>query len=139
MPENAYDRLSFLDNSFLMIETTSPMHVAATATCEAGPLQTADGGIDIDKIRGYVASRLHLVPRYRQRLALVPIENHAVWVDDEHFNIDYHVGHISLPKPGDQQQLKASRRASSRSTSTARNRCGRSGSSKASRTLRTSS
>jgi diacylglycerol O-acyltransferase / wax synthase len=107
MPENAYDRLSFLDNSFLIMETpTSPMHVAGTATFEAGPLRTADGGIDIDKIRDYVASRLHLIPRYRQRLAHVPIENHPVWVDDEHFNIDYHVRHIALPKPGDGRQLR---------------------------------
>ncbi|MBI3784847.1 MAG: wax ester/triacylglycerol synthase family O-acyltransferase [Deltaproteobacteria bacterium] len=107
MRENAYDRLSFLDNSFLLMETpTSPMHVAGIATFEAGPLQTADGGIDIEKIRDYVASRLHLIPRYRQRLMHVPIEHHAVWVDDEHFNIDYHVRHIALPKPGDERQLR---------------------------------
>ena len=107
MPENAYDRLSFLDNSFLMMETpTSPMHIAGSATFEAGPLRTADGGIDIDKIRDYVASRLHLIPRYRQRLAHVPIENHPVWVDDAHFNIEYHVRHIALPKPGDERQLR---------------------------------
>ena len=97
MPTHAYDRLSFLDNSFLMMETpTSPMHVTGTATFESGPLRTADGGIDIDKIRDYVASRLHLIPRYRQRLAYVLMKNHPVWVDDEHFNIDYHVRHLAL-------------------------------------------
>jgi WS/DGAT/MGAT family acyltransferase len=107
LPTNAYDRLSFLDNSFLLMETpTSPMHVTGSATFEAGSLQTADGGIDIDQIRDYVASRLHLIPRYRQRLAYVPIENHPVWVDDQHFNIDYHVRHIALPKPGDERQLR---------------------------------
>jgi diacylglycerol O-acyltransferase len=107
MPENAYDRLSFLDNSFLIMETpTSPMHVAGTATFEAGPLQTADGGIDVDKIRSYVASRLYLIPRYRQRLVHVPIENHPVWIDDEYFNIHYHIRHIALPRPGDERQLK---------------------------------
>ena len=107
MPEHAYDRLTFLDNSFLIMETpTSPMHVAGIATFEAGPLRTADGGIDIDKVRDYVASRLHLIPRYRQRLAHVPIENHPVWVDDEHFNIHYHVRHSALPKPGDARQLR---------------------------------
>ena len=88
MPTKTYDRLSFLDNSFLLMETpTSPMQVTGTTTFEAESLQTGDGGIDIDKIRDYVASRLHLIPRYRQRLAYVPIENHPVWVDDEHFNI----------------------------------------------------
>ena len=107
MPTSAYDRLSFLDSSFLLMETpTSPMHIAGIATFEAGPLQTSDGGIDIDKIRDYVASRLHLIPRYRQRLAHVPMENHPVWVDDEHFNIHYHLRHIALPKPGDERQLK---------------------------------
>ena len=82
------------------------MHVAGTATFEAGPLRTAAGGIDIDKIRSYVASRL-LIPRYRQRLVHVPIENHAVWMDDEFFNIDYHVRHTALPKPGDERTCSA--------------------------------
>lgn len=107
MPAYAYDRLSFLDSSFLLMETpTSPMHIAGCATFEAGPLQTEEGGIDIDKIRNYVESRLHLIPRYRQRLAHTPIGHHPVWVDDEHFNIDYHVRHSALPKPGDEHQLK---------------------------------
>jgi diacylglycerol O-acyltransferase len=107
MPELTYEHLSFLDSSFLIMETpTSPMHVAGIATFEAGGLQTANGGIDVDKIRDYVASRLYLIPRYRQRLAHLPIGNHPVWVDDEHFNIDYHVRHIALPKPGDERQLK---------------------------------
>jgi diacylglycerol O-acyltransferase len=107
MPTNTYDLLSFLDSSFLMMETpNSPMHIAGCATFESGPLQTAEGGIDIDKIRNYVASRLHLIPRYRQRLAHTPIGNHPVWVDDAHFNVDYHVRHSALPKPGDERQLK---------------------------------
>lgn len=107
MSTDAYDRLSFLDSSFLMMETpTSPMHIAASATFEAGPLQTADGGVDIDAIRNYVASRLHLIPRYRQRLAYTPLGNRPIWIDDEHFKIDYHVRHSALPKPGDERQLR---------------------------------
>jgi diacylglycerol O-acyltransferase len=103
----ADSRLGFLDRSFLHLETpTSPMHIAGLATFDAGPLRTSDGGIDIDKICDYVASRLHLIPRYRQRLAYVPLENQPVWVDDEHFNIHYHLRHIALPKPGDARQLK---------------------------------
>jgi WS/DGAT/MGAT family acyltransferase len=105
--DRAHTRLGFLDKSFLHLETpTSPMHIAGLATFEAGPLRTRDGGIDIDKIRDYVASRLHLIPRYRQRLAYVPLENHPVWVDDEYFNIHYHLRHVALPKPGDARQLK---------------------------------
>ena len=46
------------------------------------------------------------IPRYRQRLAQMPLEGHPVWVDDEHFNIDYHVRHTALPRPGDERQLK---------------------------------
>lgn len=102
-----HNRLGFLDRSFLHLETpTSPMHIAGLATFDAGPLKKSDGGIDIDKIRDYVASRLHLIPRYRQRLAYVPLENRPVWVDDEHFNIHYHLRHIALPKPGNARQLK---------------------------------
>jgi diacylglycerol O-acyltransferase / wax synthase len=101
------ERLSFLDNSFLIMEgPTTPMHVAGTATYEVGSLRTPEGGIDIDRIRGYMNSRLHLIPRYRQRLAFVPLENHAVWIDDAHFNIHYHVRHTALPRPGDERQLK---------------------------------
>ena len=107
MSQCAYERLSFLDNSFLIMEgPNTPMHVAGTATYEVGSLRTPEGGIDIDRIRGYVNSRLHLIPRYRQRLAFIPIENHPVWIDDAYFNIHYHVRHAALPRPGDERQLK---------------------------------
>jgi WS/DGAT/MGAT family acyltransferase len=48
-----------------------------------------------------------MIPRYRQRLATVPLEGHPVWVDDEHFHLDYHVRHVALPHPGSDEQLKA--------------------------------
>src|SRR5262249_25070585 len=73
---------------------------------DAGPLRHPDGGINIDGIREYVASRLHLMPRYRQRLQPVPLGTRLVWVDDDHFNVHYHVRHTSLPRPGDERQLK---------------------------------
>jgi WS/DGAT/MGAT family acyltransferase len=82
------------------------MHVAATLIFEAGSLVGIDGALDIDRIRAYTASRLHLIPRYRQRLAYMPLDNHPIWIDDAHFNIDYHVRHTSLPRPGDESQLK---------------------------------
>jgi WS/DGAT/MGAT family acyltransferase len=106
MSRYAYDHLTFLDNSFLIMEgPNSPMHVAGTATFDGGPLITADGGVDIDAIRAYVSSRLHLIPRYRQRLAYLPLQR-PIWVDDAHFNIHYHVRHTALPRPGDERQLK---------------------------------
>ena len=59
-----YDRLSQLDNSFLVFEARgAPMHVAATQIYEAGPLRNADGHLDIGRLQDYVASRLHLIPR----------------------------------------------------------------------------
>ena len=107
MAKYAYERLTFLDNSFLILEgPNSPMHVAGTAVFEAGPLRTAGGGADIDRIRAYVSARLDLIRRYRQRLAYIPLEGNPVWVDDHHFNIHYHVRHAALPKPGDERQLK---------------------------------
>ena len=102
-----YERLSPLDRTFLDLEyPETHMHVAGVALFDASPLRTADGGIDIEKIRKYVVSRLHLIPRYRQRIARVPLENHPVWVDDDRFNLEYHVRHTSLPRPGGEEQLK---------------------------------
>ena len=107
MQSYAFDRLSVVDNSFLAIESpTTHQHVAAVLVLDARPLTRPDGGIDIDTIRTYIASRLHLIPRYRQHLKTVPLGNRLVWVDDEHFNIHYHVRHTSLPRPGDERQLK---------------------------------
>jgi len=107
MPRYAYDRLTFLDNSFLFMEKeNTPMHIAGTATYDAAPLTKADGTIDIDRIRAYVESRLHLIPRYRQRLKQAWFQSAPIWVDYEHFNIHYHVRHTALPKPGDERQLK---------------------------------
>ncbi|MFN2377672.1 MAG: wax ester/triacylglycerol synthase family O-acyltransferase [Candidatus Binatia bacterium] len=102
-----YSRLSALDRSFLDIEDRNThMHVGATCVFETGPLRGDDGGIDIDRVRAYVESRLHLIPRYRQRLATIPLEGHPVWVDDEQFDIRYHVRHLSLPRPGCERELK---------------------------------
>jgi len=102
-----YERFTSLDRFFLDVESDNThMHVAGAMLFEAGPLRTPEGGIDIERIRQYIGSRLHLIPRYRQRLAYVPLENHPVWVDDDHMNIRYHVRHSSLPRPGSLRQLK---------------------------------
>ncbi len=102
-----YDRLTAQDRSFLELEGPSiHMHVAGAFLFERGSLATPQGGVDIDAIRDYVESRMHRIPRYRQRLAWIPIEDHPVWVDDDRFNIHYHVRHAALPAPGDDRQLK---------------------------------
>ncbi len=102
-----YERLSSLDRTFLDLEyPEAHMHVAGVTVFEAGPLRTPDHEIDIEKIRKYIASRLHLIPRYRQRIARIPLENHPVWVDDDRFNLEYHVRHTALPRPGGDEQVK---------------------------------
>jgi len=102
-----YERLGATDKTFLDLERPNePQHIAAITVFEAGRLAKPDGGIDIERVRAYVASRLHRLPRYRQRLAWIPVENHPVWVDDPHFQLEYHVRHTALPRPGDERQLK---------------------------------
>jgi len=102
-----HDRLSRLDRSFLAYETPSThMHIAGASTFEAGGLRRPDGAIDVPRIRDYVASRLGRIPRYRQVVSRTPL-GVPVWVDDPHFQIEYHVRHTSLPPPGDERQMKA--------------------------------
>jgi len=107
MDPGSYDRLSAEDNAFLLAEgPTTPMHASAVEIFDAGPLRRPDGGIDANAIRDAYASVLHRVPRYRQKLAWIPFTQRAVWVDDPHFNLEYHVRHVSLPRPGGIAELK---------------------------------
>ena len=82
------------------------MHVGAVLIFDAAPLRAPGGGIDIDRIRAAIHARLHLVPRFRQRLAQVPYERVPIWVDDDRFRLAYHVRHTALPRPGDERVLK---------------------------------
>ena len=96
-----------MDASFLIFETPNgPLHVAATVVYEAGPLKTEGGGIDVDAYRRAIAAILPRVPGYRQKLQWIPVVGHPVWVDDPNFNLDYHIRHNSLPRPGSIEQLK---------------------------------
>jgi WS/DGAT/MGAT family acyltransferase len=107
MTDFHYEPLSYLDASFLALESrTAHMHVAAVAIFESAPLKASDGGIDIDRIKAHIRSKLQYIPRYRQRLDWVPYDRRPVWVDDDRFSFDYHVRHTSLPRPGNDQQLK---------------------------------
>jgi diacylglycerol O-acyltransferase / wax synthase len=96
------DRLSALDTTFLHLEdnSTAHMHVASVMVFE-GIAPTAR------ELADHVLSRLHLVPRYRQRLAYVPFDQgRPLWVDDPYFNPRYHIRHTALPEPADEQALK---------------------------------
>jgi WS/DGAT/MGAT family acyltransferase len=107
MSETHFDRLTQMDNSFLVFESErSAMHVGSTQIHEAAPLQNADGSLQIERIQEYVLSRLPRIPRYRQRLATTPLEGRPGWIDDPTFNLAYHVRHSRLPRPGNERQLK---------------------------------
>jgi diacylglycerol O-acyltransferase len=76
------------------------MHVASTTLFE-GPAPP------YVEFRDHIESRLHLVPRFRQKVRFVPFgQGRPVWVDDPHLNLAYHVRHTSLPEPGSEQQLR---------------------------------
>jgi diacylglycerol O-acyltransferase / wax synthase len=95
------DRLSGLDTSFLQLERgPAHMHVASTTIFEGPTPEYAE-------FRDHIASRLHLVPRFRQKLRFVPLgQGRPVWVDDPQLNLDYHVRHTALPPPGSEEQLR---------------------------------
>ena len=99
--------LSAVDAAFLAVEDSKAhMHIGAVTIFEAAKLQRPEGGLDIDRIRAFVGSQLHRVPRFRQKLAFVPVSGRPVWIDDPSFNLTYHVRHTGLPFPGDAQKLK---------------------------------
>jgi WS/DGAT/MGAT family acyltransferase len=94
------DRLSPIDAGFLAQEgPNTHMHIGGVVLLEGPPPPIAD-------FLGQVRSRLHLVPRYRQKLAFPPLEaGLPLWIDDPTFNLDYHVRHTALPAPGDENNL----------------------------------
>ena len=95
------DRLTGLDASFLHLERDGAhMHVASTMIFDGPPPA-------YEEFRAHLESRLHLVPRFRQKLRFVPFDQgRPVWVDDPHLNLDYHVRHTALPSPGSEEQLR---------------------------------
>jgi hypothetical protein len=107
MSQPHFERLTAMDTSFLVLEKPwSPLHVSATLIYESGPLEKPAGGIDVEAYRAATEAVLHRIPRYRQKLQWIPVVGHPVWVDDPEFNLDYHVRHTSLPRPGSDEQLK---------------------------------
>jgi WS/DGAT/MGAT family acyltransferase len=94
------DRLTSIDASFLHQEgDASHMHIGAVLLFQGPPPEFSDY---LDHVR----SRLHLVPRYRQKLATPPLETgRPLWVDDPSFNLEYHIRHAALPSPGTEDQL----------------------------------
>ena len=107
VPGTFYERLSALDASFLDVESrAAPMHVGAALIFDAKPLMLEHGGLDIERLRKYTEAALDSIPRYRQRVEWVPGFGHPVWVDDDRFNMNFHLRHTRLPLPGDERSLK---------------------------------
>ncbi len=93
--------LSGLDATFLYLEQpNSPMHI--------GSVSVIDGSLEFERFRALVASRLHLMPKMRQRLIEVPLSiDYPYWADDPNFNINLHLQRIALPSPGGWRELRA--------------------------------
>jgi diacylglycerol O-acyltransferase len=100
MAQQHLDRLTAIDASFLAQEgPASHMHVGGLVICEGPPPP-------FQEFLDHVRTRLHLVPRYRQKLAQPPLETgRPLWVDDPTFNLEYHVRQTGLPAPGNEEQL----------------------------------
>jgi WS/DGAT/MGAT family acyltransferase len=95
------ESITGMDATFLYTETpTTPMHVGSVAIIE--------GDLKFEAFRENLKNRIHLIPKMRKRLVYVPMSvDYPYWVDDPHFDINMHLQHISLPKPGGWKELRA--------------------------------
>ena len=101
MPQRHLDRLTPVDASFLHQEgPVSHMHIGGLTIVEGPPPS-------MDEFLEQIRRRLHLVPRYRHKLAHTAVDSgRPVWIDDPDFNLEYHVRHSALPAPGGMEQLQ---------------------------------
>jgi len=102
----AAERLSSLDASFLYLETPS-MHMHVAGLSIFAP--RADGPLTYADVQRVVEARIHLAPRLRQRVLPVPANlGRPLWVDDDHFDLDFHLRRSAVPTPGGRFQLERS-------------------------------
>ena len=98
-------QLQGMDNSFVALETrNSPMHIGSILIYDPA---TAPGGfVRFKDILRFFESRMQLSKTMRQRLVRVPFDlDYPYWIEDGEFDLEYHVRHVALPKPGDWRQL----------------------------------
>jgi diacylglycerol O-acyltransferase len=102
MAQRHLDRLSAVDVAFLTQEgPNTHMHIGGVGVFEGPPP-------DYDDLCHHIESRLHLVPRYRHKIAEPRLEaGRPLWIDDPTFNIRYHLRHTALPAPGGDEELMA--------------------------------
>jgi diacylglycerol O-acyltransferase / wax synthase len=98
-------QLSAQDATFVYLETPhTPMHIGSVAIYD--PSTAPNGFVRFKDILAFIGSRLGGARSFRQRLVRVPFDvDHPYWIEDPEFDIEYHVRHIALPKPGDWRQL----------------------------------
>lgn len=108
MPIASIERLTAEDTMMLWPDEIWPQDIGALAILDGRRLLDADGRLRLTALRDFVASRLHLVPQFRQRLYVPPKRlGGPLWVDDDAFDVANHVRAISLPPPGDEPELLA--------------------------------
>ncbi len=98
-------QLSGLDATFLNLETArTPLHISGMAIYDQS--SAPEGLVTFKGILRNLESRLHLARCFRQKLAMVPLGlDHPYWIEDPDFDLEFHVRHIALPRPGDWRQL----------------------------------
>lgn len=94
------EAISGMDATFIYGETpTQHMHVGSVAVIE--------GSLEFETFKKTIHSRLHLIPKLRKRLVMVPFSiDYPYWVDDPDFDIDLHIHRIALPSPGSWRELR---------------------------------
>ena len=99
------NHLSGLDAMFLHVESPEmPMHVGSLNVLD---LPEGYAGDFFEDAKAHISSRMHLADLFTRKLALMPFDlSNPVWVDDEDIDIDHHIRHITLPKPGSNRQLQ---------------------------------
>jgi diacylglycerol O-acyltransferase len=100
------DQLSPQDAQFLYLE--SPDNLTHLTSIAIFDQSTVPGGevVRFKDILAHVEGRLHMSPLFKRRLVHVPLElDFPYWVDDEHFDLEYHIRHGRLPEPGDWRQF----------------------------------
>ena len=97
--------LSGVDSAFLHLESPEmPMHIGSLNVLDLPEGYTGDF---FEDTKAHIAARMHLAEIFTRKLALMPLDiSNPVWVEDEDIDLDYHVRHVSLPKPGSNRQLQ---------------------------------
>lgn len=94
------EQISGQDATFLYAESpTSPMHIAT--------LTIVEDSLNFDDFKAIIASKIHLIPKFRKRLVNIPLNiDYPFWVDDPNFDLDLHLNRVKLPDPANWKTLR---------------------------------